>query len=99
MMLLLPFSVRDENMFLYNSPYLFYDVHQENSFFSLYNNSRSILNSCVCSIGDNVHNNNDSSYTDIHNSNSRRTDAMDASNWDNIPSTRKSARQNRWEEI
>src|SRR5664280_83306 len=97
-MLRLLFSVRDENMFLYNSPYLLYDEHRENSFSCLCNKSRSILNSCVYSIGDNVRSNNDSSYTDNHNSNSRRTDAMDASNWDNNPSTRKSAKQYRWEE-
>ena len=78
-------------MLVYNNPSLFCDVYPENRNVSHCNKSRSILNSGGSSIGGNVRNNNDSNCPDTHSSNSRRTDAMYASNLGNSPSTMVSA--------
>jgi hypothetical protein len=68
-------------------------LHQENMNVCLYNNSHSNVNSGDRSSDGNVRNNPHSSYSGIRSNNSRRKDAMGASNLDNIPSTMMSAKR------
>ena len=84
-------------MYFYNNPSLLCDEYPVNMNVSRCNKSHSILNTGDSSLGGNVRNNNGSSYTDTHSSNSRSMDAMYASNPGNSPSTMVSAIQYKWE--